>query len=241
MAIIALTNGIVHVGGHDFTCDVNQMTMEMTVAELDVTTMCSDGWTQMIGGVKSSSLNVSGFWQSDGDNQVDDVAFADLGVVGRPVTIGHTNTEGSVIYMTQMANINYSMFGAHGEAAPFTLTASGSNSDGTVQGRLLAEKQDVSSTGALGSGTQAGAVAADEYLYASLHCFSAGTTFDAVVESDDNSGFTSATTRVTFSGITTEGGTWATKVAGAITDDWWRVRVTTCTGTFSIAASIGIG
>jgi hypothetical protein len=44
---------------------------------------------------------------------------------------------------------------------------------------------------------------------------------------------------MTFGPITTVGGTWGTRVAGAITDTWWRLRVTAITGTFQIACAAG--
>jgi hypothetical protein len=92
----------------------------------------------------------------------------------------------------------------------------------------------------LGTGYQLGAVAATQYLYGALHIFTAGTTITVVLESDDNAGFSSATTRATLGPLTTTGGTWATRVAGAITDDYYRFRVTAITGTFSVAGSAGI-
>jgi hypothetical protein len=36
------------------------------------------------------------------------------------------------------------------------------------------------------------------------------------------------------------GGYWATRVAGPITDPWYRLRVTAITGTATIAAIVGI-
>ena len=47
-----------------------------------------------------------------------------------------------------------------------------------------------------------------------------------VVESDDNSGFTSATTRLTATQVTTSTTSESLEVAGAITDDYFRVNFT---------------
>jgi hypothetical protein len=117
----------------------------------------------------------------------------------------------------------------------------GTNGVGVVRGGVAKAKGNVSSTGATGSVQQLGDVAANEFLYATLHVFSAGTTITVQVQSDDNSGFSSPTTRATFSGVTTAGGNWVTRVAGAITDTYWRFNVSAVTGTFSIAGAIGIG
>jgi len=54
----------------------------------------------------------------------------------------------------------------------------------------------------------------------------AAPTLDVIVESDDNSGFTTAVTRGTFAQATAATSEWLTPVAGAITDDWWRIGYT---------------
>jgi len=239
MAVQALTNVYTYIDGHDFTSDQNQATLDMSGATLDVTNMGSGGWTEVIGGVKSVSLSQAGFWQAGAD-QVDPDVWAAFNTGGQVVTMSLAETEAATCYMFQAKNASYQMLGTYGEAAPFSVQAVGSNGVGVVKGLLAVANSSVSATGAAGTGGQVGAVAADEYLYATFHVFSPGTTITAVVESDDNSGFTSATTRATFGPITTKSGTWATRVAGAITDDWYRIRVTAITGTFTIAAGIGI-
>ena len=240
MAVIALTDAVVFVDSHDFTGDSNQARLEVSVNELDVGVF-GQSWKKVIGGTKDVSLNVAGFWQSAADS-VDESAFTDLGVADRVVTIAHASTEESTAYILQAMNVNYSLLGQHGEAAPFTLNAAGSNAQGAIKGELALAKGDISATGAAGSGVQLGAVASDEYLYAVVHVFpTAGTTITFTVESDDNSGFTTATTQATFSAITSEGGTWVTRVAGAIADDYFRFNVTAVTGTFTCAGVIGVG
>ena len=64
--------------------------------------------------------------------------------------------------------------------------------------------------------------------------------YPLTIESDDNGSFTSATTRATIGPLTATGGTWVTRVAGAITDDYYRFNVTAITGTFSVGAAFGI-
>lgn len=239
MAVISLTDAIVFVDEHDFTGDSNRAELEVNVEELDVTTF-GQSWRKVIGGTKSASLNVSGFWQA-GSGTVDAYTFPALGTADQVVTLAHASTAGSTAYIAQNMASQYQILGQHGEAAPFSLTSVGSHGNGVVQGQLALAKGTVSSTGAAGSGVQLGAVGASEYLYAAVHVFSAGTTVTFTVESDDNAGFTSATTRATFSAITSVGGTWVTRVAGAITDDYFRFNVTAITGSFTAAGVIGVG
>lgn len=237
MAAFALTDVFMHVHGYDLTCDSNELRMELASNPLDVTTFCSDGWTELIGGVKSSTFNMAGFWSQGQDV----VSFDDLGVVNRAMTFGPVNTEGQVAYLAKLGHFNYQQGGAHGEAAPFALTAAGSDGWGVVRGKLAAAKQTVTATGVAGSVVELGAVAADEYLYATFHVFEAGTTITVQVQSDENATFAAPTTRATIGPLTTTGGTFIARVAGAITDTHYRLNVSAITGEFSVAGAIGVG
>jgi hypothetical protein len=67
-------------------------------------------------------------------------------------------------------------------------------------------------------------------------------TITARIESDNASGFPSATTQLTFTGATAIGGQFLSTSGSAITDDWWRVAWT-ITGTspsFLFAMAFGI-
>jgi hypothetical protein len=100
-------------------------------------------------------------------------------------------------------------------------------------------------TNSNGTGFQVGTVSASQRVYCGVHFLTAGgttPTVTAILESDDNTGFTSATTRATFTAQTSRGAQW-TSVAGAITDNWWRVRFASIGGTspsFQVRAFIGI-
>ena len=82
-------------------------------------------------------------------------------------------------------------------------------------------------------------------MFAALHVLSAsGTspTLDVVLQSDDNSGFSSAVSRITFTQATGITSQWST-LAGAQTDDYWRASYTiggSATPTFTFALVIGI-
>ncbi len=95
-----------------------------------------------------------------------------------------------------------------------------------------------------GTGRQIGAVSSTQTLYAALHVISAsGTspTLDVKVQSDDNSGFTSATDRITFTQATDVTSEWGS-VGGAITDDYWRITYTVggTSPSFAFAVTAGI-
>lgn len=233
----ALTDAFVHVGGYDFTGDSNMVNIAASAEAKDSTTFGSGGWRTVDAGLRTVEMSMGGFLDTVG--AVDAEAFPALGTQVA-YTAGLVETAGLGAYMFEGAKFNYEQLGAVGELAPFSLNCYHKGSYGLVRGTLMKARGNVSATGALGSGLQLGAVSATQRLYATFHIFSAGSTITAVVESDDNSGFTTATTRATIGPLTVAGGTWVTPVAGAITDDYWRFRVTAITGTFSVAGAIGI-
>lgn len=242
MAVFPLTNAFIHCAGYDFTTDTNTLNGAADAAALDASTFNSGGWTELVGGVKSLNLAYSGFWQAaaTGDQAPDDQAFPMLST-SQVYTFGLVETEQERCYMAQGMKSQYALGAAHGEIAPFSLTANGSSGEGLIRGRLAKSKGSVSATGALGSGVDIGTGGSSSFFYAAFHIFTAGTTITVQVQSDDNSGFTSATTRATLGPLTTSGGTWMTPIAGPITDDWWRFSVSAITGTFTVAGAIGRG
>ena len=134
------------------------------------------------------------------------------------------------------------MFGTVGEIAPFSISKSQS-SDIVVQGKVEIDG-DLTASGN-STGVQLGAVGATEKCYVAIHCYAvSGTSTPTVtfkLQSDDNASFTSPTDRITFTDITAIGSDFQS-VAGAITDDYWRLNYT-ISGTspsFSIHATIGI-
>lgn len=245
MSTFAANNITTWFAGYDMTTDLSQTTMPIEFEALDSTTFGPAGTRtarSRRAGLEDVSSQVAGFWQA-GDGLVDETAFNALGGAAQVITHSRDGAEGSPAYFYQARAFSYQLFGNVGELAPFALTArasKGNGAPGSIRGVVLATKGDVSATGAAGTADELGAVASGEYLYAALHVFDPGTTITAVLESDDADTFGSATTRATFGPITVAGGTWATRLAGPVTDTWYRLRVTAVTGTASIACVAGI-
>jgi len=244
----AANNVTTWFSGFDMSGQLNSTVLALSYDALDATVFQPATVTNpsrvRVAGLEDTQLDEAGFWEA-GAGLLDPTAFTALAGASQVVSVSHDGAESSPAYMFRARQFNYELFGQLGELLPFRLTAqaargTGLASVGAVRGRILKTKADVSGTGATGTAFQLGATSAAQYLYGALHVFSAGTTITGVIESDSDNTFASATTRITFSGITAVGGTWGTRVAGAITDDWYRLRITACTGTFSIACTAGI-
>lgn len=242
MGSFAANNITTWFSGYDMTGDLNSTQLALSYDALDSTVYSCTARTRAAG-PEDVQLNESGFWQA-GTVAIDPTAFTALGGASQPISNSNDGLETSVAYFYRAREFNYEVFGNYGELLPFRLTAQsargpGLASVGGVRGRVLKTKAVVSATGATGTAQQLGAVASGQYLYAVFHEFVAGTTITAVLESNVDNTFGAATTRMTFGPITTIGGTWGTRVAGPITDTWWRLRVTAITGSHTIACVAG--
>lgn len=236
MPVKVLTDAFVYVDSYDFTGDTNQVRISCEAQTEDITNMRSGGWTESVMTLKRSTFDESGFWSSD----LDAVYHPNIGS-SLVHTVGPSESEDGRCQIWQAANFQGPMFGVDvGGVAPFSLASQGTDGVGVISARLIKEKATVSATGATGTEVQLGAVSATQYLYATFHIFTAGTTITALLESDADDTFGSPTTRVTFGPYTTAGGRWATRVAGPITDPWFRLNVSAVTGSFVIACAAGI-
>lgn len=240
MPAFALLNADLYVAGHDFTGDTNNGMLNLTAAVLDATTFGSGSWTENAYGLKTVQFQHSGYWQSAAQDSVDDESFGDV-AVPRAHTWTLTGVEGEPAWLFNAAKSNYQIGGQVGPLAPFSLTSTATDKFGAIRGQLAKAKGAVSAVGPLGSVVQLGAVGANQYLYATFHVFTAGTTVTVQVQSDDAIGMASPTTVATIGPLTTRGGTFMTRIAGPITDTFYRFNVSAITGAFVAAGAIGIG
>lgn len=243
MGSYAANNVTTWFSGYDMTGDLNSTTLALQYDALDATVY---GCTARVrtAGLEDAQLEEGGLWQA-GTVAVDPTAFAALGGSSQVVSNSPDGLDSSVAYFYRARQFSYETFGKVGEMMPFRLTAQSARGPGlasvaAVRGRVLKTKAVVSATGATGTAFQIGAVASGQYLYGAFHEFVAGTTITAVLESAPDNTFGAATTRITFGPITAIGGTWGTRVAGPITDTWYRLRVSAITGSHTIACVAGI-
>src|SRR5690606_10346044 len=113
MSTFALTDAVIWAGGYDLSGDSNSVTINSEVEDLEVTTFGSS-FRSRIGGLRSVSMDVSGFWQA-GTGTVDPELFSALGVRNRVVTVAPEDAEGATADMFRAGLFSYEMFGAGGE------------------------------------------------------------------------------------------------------------------------------
>lgn len=242
MSITALMNARIWIAEHDLVDDTNEVTVDWEAAELDRTTFGSGGKRVLVGGIESVQFNVKGFLNFAA-SQSDAALSAVLGQTGKVVTVAADSSAGSTAVFAKAMKSKLQRGAKVGDLSMFDGTLSGSAKPGLVEGVLLAAEQTVTSSTNV-SGIQHGAVASGESAYAALHVFAASgssPTLDVKIQSDDNGSFTSPTDRITFTqagDVTSEWGS----VAGAITDDYWRVVATVggSSPSFTFAVSFGI-
>lgn len=250
MAAFALTDTSIYAGALDASCFGNTVELTMDGETVDATTFCSGGWRVMIPGLETWSASFGGpqdlaATTAANTNTPDEVYQLTVGSSYPLMFVPAGAAEGSVAYGSNgQLNMYVPLTGSIGDLAEHnTQWGPAATNQPLVRG-VFATKQTVTATGN-GTGHQVGAVSASQRVYAGVHFLTAGGTtpsITVILESDDNSGFTSATTRATFTAATARGAQW-TSVAGAITDDYWRLRwtVSGTSPSFQVRGFIGIG
>lgn len=252
MTTIALLDVASYVGGHDFTGDSNSTQLTLGRVPLDRSTFRSGGWTELTGGLRTAEFAQAGHWAA-GAVSVDAAGFAQLAETEMPHTMAPSETEGAVAYLWQAQRFAYqALAGEVGALAAFSLTSQGATDIGVVRGRLAVAPWDgptmsavtYDSIGAAGSPVELPAVGDDplQHVYATVHILGTpGTTVTLELESDTTADFDDTPeVQASVGPLTAAGGTWVTPIAGPITDTWWRVNIDAITGTFTLAAALGV-
>lgn len=123
MAVFALTSMYTALNGSDRSADIKSSVLTVDAAQLDTTDFASAGWVEVIGGLKSGTLQIN--FQDDAANSgVDDILW---GLLGTVVTFEVRPTSSSVSssnpkYTGSVLITSASIGGAVGELAMKSLT-----------------------------------------------------------------------------------------------------------------------
>lgn len=237
----AIINPDICFGGYKLQSLLSSMNIDQTADAVESTTFGSGGDRDFTPGLQGTGFGAVGFMENDA---VDGALQSALAVADTVVQVCPQNgTAGGPAAFFKALTTSYQMTGAVGDMLGFTLGAQCNAPEGLIRGTLMVNSTAVTST-TTSTGRQLGAIGAGQTLYAALNVFGVdGTSPELVVtvESDDNADFTSATTQATFSTFDAIGAEIQT-VAGAVTDDYWRV-VATISGSdpvFGVMISLGI-
>lgn len=237
MAVQAVLSQQIVLGDFDISCRVTDYSGSVDVDAKDATTVCSAGWAEYVAGLKRWQMSFNGYVDFAANNV--DVKLGTSGSLGGSITpvtgcpSASGGADGAIAFTGKGLETNYQILaGAPGELAPFSLTAMGLSAP-LVRGTVLHPSSSARTASGNGTGQQLGAVAAGQSMFLALHvlAISGSPTFSVVLESDDNSGFTSPTTRLTSASYSASTGSEWQSAAGAITDTYWRVKWTVTGGT----------
>lgn len=243
MAKFTLTDVRLFAGGVDLSGASNKVEVSTEVEDKDTTNYRSSGWKEVLGGLASAEISAEGQWEAGDPGKVDDASWSQLGGLGPWSAALHHAAVGDIGYFTNALRADYKLGDAVGEVAPWSGTVK--SSWPLVRGQFVHPLGTARTASGSGTAVQIGAVPAGKRLYAVLHVISvAGTTpsMTVTVESDDTSGFTTPTTRLTFNAATAASGQILRTDGTAITDTWWRVSwsISGTTPSFLFCAALGV-
>lgn len=236
MAITVMKNCKIYAGGNDLSGHSNQAAMSYGAAMLDKTAF-GDTTKKNVAGLLSVGLSASGHW----NDTIDGDLFDSVGLDGQIFTIApETGADGELAFSFEGVKGQYQPGGSVGDLLPFTINASGAGD--IIRGTIMGTGAKTS-TGT-GTARELGEVLATQKVYASIHVIAAsGTlpTLDLIIQSDDAAGMASPINRITFDQMTGVGAQFDS-LAGAITDDFWRISYTIggTNPSFTIVVVIGI-
>lgn len=236
MAVFALRDCRAWVGAYDLSARVRSINAQIEVDELDVTTFGAGGARSRIAGLRSASLELEGFTDyaldyAGGFASLDAILHTTAGVADTVLTVGQTQaTAGEPVLFGRAVETAYSHGSAVGDPEPFNVSFLLS---GGPLGGVILEPGTTART-ATGNGTTVTYVdvPSGRSLYAALHVLAVSGTSPSLtvsLQSDDNAGMSSPTTRASFSAATTIGAQYLTPVAGPLggsSEDYWRASWT---------------
>lgn len=230
------------VGSIEVAANAKSATLSTEVTPLDTTALSTTGWTSSIGGLKSGSFDME-LMADFVTLGLDDTLYGYFANADVPQSLSIGSADGSLTYFWRGIETSYQAIGGNvGELAMSKV--SGKSSTGPIiRGKRIHPTSAARSATGNGTAYQLGALSASQSLYCALHVLDRTGTASMTlkIQSDDNSGMTTPTDRITsFTAAAARGYQWGS-VAGAVTDDYWRCVFTiTGTGTITFGVSAGI-
>lgn len=241
MAVGAVTQARIYVGGLEFTSYTNQAEAGVDVATNDVTVFGSD-YVQHVPGLRTLGFNTAGFndWASGALDEYLRTAYGTRRVATIPVT---TPATGGTAWLGYGVLGGKRMFNAQiGGVSAYNATVNGG-----IPAEGLLTQIATSSISATGHTTavNVGALTAGSTIVAGIHVLSvSGTSTPTAtfqLESASSSGGSYTLRGSAGAGMTAVGDQWLSTQT-ATTDAWWKLAVTVSgtTPSFSVVATIAL-
>lgn len=252
MAVYVLKDCKHWIGAYMLSDEIHATSISAEVENQDVTTFGSGGAREYVAGLRDASIEIEGYADyaleyASGFASFESIMRSTLGVSDTVITIAAT--DGTVGSPAIFGKTVEGSFGVGGSVGDVTNLATAHMVTGMLTGGVVLESGTTARTSS-GNGTavQVDNVDTGQYLYASLHVLSVSGTSPSLtvaLQSDDNAGMSSATTRATFSAATSIGAQYRTPVAGPLgggTETYWRaswtISGTSPSFTFAVALAV---
>lgn len=235
MTVQLIAEQEIFFGGYRFTSQANALAESLSIAALDASVLGNDTMIHEPG-LKGYGSSLEGFY-----NPAEDLAaFGYHRTRNVPITFALTDGSVGSPMRTVLAMIaDHSIIeGARGELAKLALAFAAM--DAPVLGKVLHNAEASGNVTGTAVDVTGAAPQAGQSIYAALHVFSGSGDLDVIVESDDNSGMTSPTTRFTFAQVgtaTAQAYEWAAPITTG--ERYWRVSATNpATRDFAVVLAI---
>lgn len=246
---VFLSNMAIWLGGYDHSAEENACNFTVGNSEEGDATF-GDVLQAKYPGLLQPAVGLAGRW-SAGASSPDavywprvsgDVSLWPLTMCPPNAPAATPGADGNLAYSVIGAQFAYeAMVSEHGKLLGFKLKTLPRTTGTVNRGTVMLPKASVSAT-TTGTARQLGALSAAQRMIVVLQAFAInGGSWVLTVESDNDVGFASPTTRSTLTAVTSAPNRLVAEIAGPVTDDWWRVVLTKTGGTsITPAATLGI-
>lgn len=245
MAIVVLSDARIILDAYDISTDLNQIKASTTPDMLENTSFGSTYHTSSFGLIKTD-ISMTGFVQNGtAPDLIEEILHTRL-IAGSawPVTVSAEGGDaGEGCLFAKQIITQYEWGGTVGELDKFTAALSNSNDlvdNPLVRGYIFEDGNTARVIAGNTSTIEMGAVAAGQYLYAAIHLTAFTATNLTFTLKSAVTDWGTPSTRITFTQNTGIGSQYATRVAGPITDAYWRFEWT-ATGLTSFRAVLVAG
>lgn len=244
MSVFVLTSPTVFVDEFDMTAVIDRAgTQQVSVEQVERKRAAGGGFKFFLPGLATVTSEVVGYCDPD-DPAIQDLTPANRltrRIVSTTATAPAAEGEPLWAHRGYFAAVTGAGVGAGpvGELATFQFTTQSDTPP--ISGVVGMPHASYDDGGFTGDGVALTGPTAAQSLYAVLHVTAAaGTNLAVKVQSDDNSGFTSATDRITFSTVSAVSAQWGSVAGNLSTETHWRVVATVASGDFEVLVGFGV-